>query len=389
MPGTPELWLWLGVGILTGGLLTGLVTYTVTVRRLRALNRQELEQTAAALRQSEEKFRRLVDSNLIGVCVGDLDGRIFEANQYFLDMLGYTRDDLNAGAINWIDITPLKYAEGDQQRIREQRLSGISAPFEKEYFRKDGSLVPVLMGFAIYDQSQERNIGFILDLSDRKQAEALLLLEERSRLARDIHDGLAQAFTSILVHLEVAERKLYDDPAATQTCLQTSTKVAQSGLIDARRAMQALRSYHLDQANLHDALCQIAHQVFAHSGIQVQSSQTGCSYELPSAVEDALLRIGQEALSNAFKHAQATVVQLNLSYEPSRCVLRIQDNGIGFASNTDPVSDAYSIQHFGLTGMAERSQRIDAELMIESILSKGTTITVTVPQSPPGQSDNF
>jgi signal transduction histidine kinase len=213
------------------------------------------------------------------------------------------------------------------------------------------------------------------------------VLEERSRLARDIHDGLAQAFTSILVHLEVAERKLYDDPAATQACLQTSAKVAQSGLMDARRAMQALRSYHLDQANLHDALCQIAHQIFAHSGIQVHSSQTGCSYKLPPQVEDALLRIGQEALSNAFKHSQATVVQLNLSYELGQCVLQIQDNGVGFVQNTVPTSNAYSIQHFGLTGMAERSQRIDAQLNVESILKQGTTITVIVPQPSPSSSN--
>jgi len=382
MSGIPELWIWLGTSVLIGGLLAGFVTYGVTVRRLRALTRKKLEQAEASLSRSEERFRRLVDSNLIGVNTATLDGQIFEANDCFLEIVGYTRDDLNAGAINWVEMTPLIYAEIDQKAVEEQRSLGRSAIFEKEYIRKDGSLVPVLMGHTLYNREQEYAIGFVLDLSDRKQAESLLILEERSRLARDIHDSLAQAFTSILVHLEVADRKLDDAPTTARACLKTSTEVAQAGLADARRAMHALRSYHLDQANLHDALCQIAHQIFAHSDIQIQSSQTSYSYKLPPEVEDALLRIGQEALSNAFKHSQATVVQVNLSYEPGQCMLRIQDDGVGFVQNTAQGRNAYSIQHFGLTGMAERSQLIDAEFTVKSILNQGTTITVVVPQIP-------
>ncbi|MGB3137484.1 MAG: PAS domain-containing sensor histidine kinase [Nodosilinea sp.] len=381
MPPSLALWVWLGGAAVAGGLPAGLVTYSVTARRLKACFQRERERAEASLRQSEEKFRRLVEANLIGVSVGNLDGRIFEANQCYLDMLGYTRDELNAGAINWIDMTPLKYAEIDRQAVNEQRSLGQCTPFEKEYFRKDGSLVPVLMGHAVYDQNQEYAIGFVLDLSDRKKAEALLVVEERSRLARDIHDSLAQAFTSILVYLEVAERKFNDDPTKALACLQTSAEVAQAGLADARRAMKALRPYHLEQATLYDALDQIAHQIFAHSAIRVRSSQSGPSYVLLPEVEDTLFRIGQEALSNTFKHAQATVIHLNLSYQPGQCVLTIQDNGIGFASTPDQTENPGSDQHFGLTGMAERSQHINAELLVKSVLNQGTAITVTVPQS--------
>ncbi|MGF1482558.1 MAG: PAS domain S-box protein [Cyanophyceae cyanobacterium] len=381
MPLSPDSWIWLGGGVVAGGLLSGLIVYGITVRRYQTTFQSEREQAEASLGKSEEKFRRLVEASLIGVIVSTLDGRILEANQYFLDMLGYTRDDLSAGVINWIDITPLKYAEIDQQAVHDQRSLGQCAPFEKEYFRKDGSLVPVLMGYAVYDQEQEYTIGFVLDLSDRKRVEALLILEERSRLARDIHDSLAQAFTSILVHLEIAERKLVNDLSTAQTCLQTSAEVAQAGLVDARRAIKALRPYHLDQTTLYNALCQIAHQLFAHSSIQVRSSQSGPSYELPPKVENALLRIGQEALSNAFKHSQATVIYLNLSYQPSQCVLRIQDNGIGFATDATETANGVSAQHFGLIGMAERSRHIDAELTVESILNQGTAITVAVLKS--------
>lgn len=381
MSPSPDLWFWLGGGALLGGLLSGLMTYGVTTRRLKTRLQSEREQAEASLRQSEEKFRRLVEANVIGVCVGTLDGRIIEANHYYLDMLGYTRDDLKAGSISWIDMTPLKYAAIDQQAVHEQRSRGQCIPFEKEYFRKDGSLVPVLMGHAVYDPEAEYAIGFVLDLSDRKRAEALSVLEERNRLARDIHDSLAQAFTSILVHLEVAERKLDTDPAKVQACLQTSAEVAQVGLADARRAIKALRPYHLAQTSLYEALSQIAQQIFAHSSTEIRSSQSGTSYVLLPEVEDALFRIGQEALSNTCKHTQATVVNLNLSYQPGQCVLTIQDNGVGFVATSDQTDNSASVEHFGLAGMAERSQHIDAELMVKSVLNQGTAVTVVVPQS--------
>ncbi|EDX83418.1 PAS fold family [Synechococcus sp. PCC 7335] len=386
MSPSPGLWVWLWGAVVAGGLLSGLIVYGIAAHRYQAILQRERERARVIIRQSEEKFRRLVEANLIGVSVGCLDGRILEANQRFLDILGYTREDLKAGAINWIDMTPLKYAEIDRQAVCDQRSLGQCSPFEKEYFRKDGSLVPILMGHAVYDQDQEYTIGFVLDLSDRKRLEALSVLEERSRLARDVHDSLAQAFTSILVHIEVAERKLLSDPTTAQACLQTSAEVAQAGLVDARRTIKALRPYHLDQTNLYDALCQIAHQIFAYSSTQVRSNQSGASYVLLPEVENALLRIGQEALTNAFKHAQATVIYLNLSYQPNQCVLRIQDNGIGFATDAaeraNGTSDQHSsVQHYGLTGMAERSQHIDAELTVESILNQGTAITVSVQKS--------
>jgi len=342
-------------------------------QQLQAAFSEERQQAEAALRRSEAKFRRLVESNLIGVIVADLNGAIFEANDAFLEMVGYTRDDLHAGQMNWFEMTPSQYSQLDQRALEEEKTRGVCTPFEKEYCCKDGSRVPVLIGHAVFDQDQQIAIGFVLDLTHRKQAEAASVLEERNRMAREIHDTLAQAFTSIMVHLEVASRKLAIDPATTQACIQTSYDLARSGLAEARRSVAALRPHCLESGDLHNALCLLATQMFAHSPAQLVCNWKGERYSLPQEVENHLLRIGQEALMNACKHAKATEVQIDLSYDPAQCVLRVKDNGVGFELGSALVGSGY-----GLLGMTERAERIGAQLTIQSAHRQGTEVIVSV-----------
>ncbi|MBW4659867.1 MAG: PAS domain-containing sensor histidine kinase [Drouetiella hepatica Uher 2000/2452] len=348
-----------------------------TLQRQRTDLLEESQQVEVALRQSEAKFRRFAESNVLGVYVADFNGAIFEANDAFLEMVGYTQDDLSANQMNWANMTPPQYVQLDQQAIAEQKTQGVCSAFEKEYYRKDGSRVPVLFGCAVFDAEQQRSIGFVLDLSDRKRAEAASVLEERNRIAREIHDTLAQAFTSIIVHLDVATRKLTIDPILAQECIQTSYDLAQSGLSEARRSVTALRPLYLEDGDLYNALCQLARQMFAHSPMQLVFNQEGTPYSLLPETEHHLLRIGQEALMNACKYAKATEIQLSLRYEPAQCVLQIKDNGIGFA--LDSVSDTVG-SGFGLLGMTERAERIGAQLTIQSALSQGTEILVWVNQ---------
>jgi two-component system, chemotaxis family, CheB/CheR fusion protein len=131
----------------------------------------------AALRASEERFRRMIDSNIIGISLGDLHGRILYANDALLRMVGYTREDLQAGALRWDDITAPEHLELDQRAIAEARRVGAATPWEKDYIRKDGRRIPVLIGFALLDAVQGTTVAFVLDLSERRRAEA-----ERERL---------------------------------------------------------------------------------------------------------------------------------------------------------------------------------------------------------------
>src|SRR6185295_12078153 len=126
------------------------------------------------LQEGEAKIRRLVDANIIGIVIWNLEGQILEANEAFLTMLGYGREDLASGRLSWREITPEKWRADDEQALAQLATTGICEPFEKEYFRKDGSRVPVLVGAALLEGRRDEGVAFVLDLTERKLAEEAL-----------------------------------------------------------------------------------------------------------------------------------------------------------------------------------------------------------------------
>jgi PAS domain S-box-containing protein len=142
------------------------------------------------LQEREAKIRRLVDSDIIGIIMWDLDGRILEANEAFLRMVGYSRDDLVSGDLRWTALTPAEWKYTHEQAVVELRAIGSHKPFEKEYFRKDGSRVPVLLGGATLDERGDKGVSFVLDLTERKRAEEEL--RESERRYREAQMALAQ-----------------------------------------------------------------------------------------------------------------------------------------------------------------------------------------------------
>jgi PAS domain S-box-containing protein len=131
------------------------------------------------LREREARIRRLVDSNIIGVIIWDFQGRIMEANQAFLDLLGYSRDDLISGRLRWTELTPADWREADGRALAKLRTAGTVHPREKEYFHKDGNRVPVLVGATALGGKRDEGVAFVLDLTERKRAESLLAVEKR------------------------------------------------------------------------------------------------------------------------------------------------------------------------------------------------------------------
>jgi PAS domain S-box-containing protein len=142
------------------------------------------------LREREAKIRRLVDANIIGILTIDLDGQIIEANDAFLRMVGYDREDLVAGRMRWTN-SPSEWREGDSRRVETVRTTGTLAAFEKEYFRKDGSRVPVLVGVARIEETENQAVAFVIDLTERKQAESEA--RESERRYREVQNELAHA----------------------------------------------------------------------------------------------------------------------------------------------------------------------------------------------------
>jgi PAS domain S-box-containing protein len=123
------------------------------------------------LREREARIRRLVDSNIIGIMIGDSRGRILEANEALLDMLGYSREDLIAGRLRWTRLTPPEWAPADQDALAQLSATGTCRPYEKEYSRRDGNRVPVLVGGAFFEPKRDEGIVFVIDMTERKRAE--------------------------------------------------------------------------------------------------------------------------------------------------------------------------------------------------------------------------
>jgi PAS domain S-box-containing protein len=145
------------------------------------------------LEEREAKIRRLVDANIMGVFIWNLQGKILQTNEAFLHMLEYSREDLLSGRVHWRDLTPADWQDRDERAVAELKATGAAQPFQKEYFRKDGSRVPVLCGAAMFEGSGNEGVAFVLDLSKQKRAEeALRASEERwSKLAENSSGGIA------------------------------------------------------------------------------------------------------------------------------------------------------------------------------------------------------
>jgi signal transduction histidine kinase len=211
------------------------------------------------------------------------------------------------------------------------------------------------------------------------QAREAAMLEERTRLARDIHDTLAQGLTGIVVQLGAAQRALTAGPEGSREHLVLAQRLARESLAEARRSVWNLRAPALDRGDLADALRSVAVRPLG-SDVAVTFELTGAPWPLTTAIESTLLRIAQEALANVARHSQATEAQLALIYAPDFVRLRISDNGIGFDPQTaaDDGITPGPWGGFGLIGMRERIAALGGTLMFAS--QDGAQVVATIPR---------
>ncbi|MGF1471134.1 MAG: sensor histidine kinase [Rubrobacteraceae bacterium] len=235
---------------------------------------------------------------------------------------------------------------------------------------------------SIIDQSEERQR--LIEELDSTRAELAKeerragMLEERGRLAREIHDTLAQGFISVVTHLEAADAALSADEESGRWHLDQARHTARDNLVEARRLVRALQPELLESSSLPEALERLAQRWAESSGARAGVSVTGDERQLPQELQVTLFRVAQEAFSNARKHAGASRVDLTLSYIDDLVVMDVQDDGAGF----DPaVSENGAGGGFGLRAMRERIERLDGSLLIESKPGEGTTLVATLPVS--------
>lgn len=202
------------------------------------------------------------------------------------------------------------------------------------------------------------------------------VLAERNRIAREIHDNLAQEILGVSVQLEIVARLMSVSAETARTHLDRARQLVRGSIAEARRYVWDLRSQSLDDRDLPAALAEMTRRLAAESDVQTQFQVGGTFRPLPQQVENNLLRIAQEAVNNAVRHARARTIYVNLLFDASGVRLSVRDDGRGF----DPAGqDGGRGGHFGIVGMRERAEEMGGALVIESEAGRGSEVSVGVP----------
>jgi len=218
-----------------------------------------------------------------------------------------------------------------------------------------------------------RNLERLLDANlTAEEQQRGAIVEERTRFAREIHDTLAQGFTGIMMQLNAAEQRLQPDSEARKY-IETARSLAQESLDQARRSVSALRMGVLANSTLLEAIEQIGKQMVGESKVKFETSLEGAPYPLTESREANLLRIAQEALTNAVRHSGAGRIGVRLAYQPGSTVLEIEDNGRGMGDQAR--------SGFGVEGIQERVRQLGGQLDIRTQPERGTRVVVIVPHA--------
>jgi hypothetical protein len=322
--------------------------------RVRAEDAAEgLRQSERALRESEGRLRRLVDSNVVGVAYSDTRGGIGDANQAFADLIGYGLEEIRAGKVRWDEITPPEYAELDRRGIEDLAATGVCRPFEKEFVRKDGARVPVLIGVATMEGSSTQLIGIAVDLTERKRAEReraeLLEREQEARREAERANRLKDEFLATVSHelrtplnaiigwthllrapdrdaatsaegLDVIDRNARIQAQLIDDLLDVSRIVSGKLRVNARRT---------DLSKVVDATVQSARPAVDAKQIRLVTDYVG-SPSVVWADPDRMQQVVWNLLSNAIKFTpRGGLVEVSLSARDGHVELSVRDTGQG------------------------------------------------------------
>jgi two-component system NarL family sensor kinase len=297
---------------------------------------------------------------------------------YCLDT--FSRGDLNGAAnINVVTCSRLKWLAGEGTRGlhfhasipllahgRKLGVMNLASPEWRKLSRADLELLHTvgdMLGVAIdrarlYAQSVETGA-----------------VEERNRLAREIHDTVAQGLAATAMQLDTADA-LIDagaEKAKVQGALREALRVTRANLEEVRRSVLDLRAAPLEGRTLDEALFALVDEAKGKSGVAASFTSLGGARRLSARLESGLYRIAQEAFANAVRHAGACTIELRLAIEPGRAVLTVEDDGRGFAA------DDLKPERFGLVGLSERARLLGGELRIEAAPGSGTRIEAVIP----------
>lgn len=288
-----------------------------------------------ALEKSEERFRRLYESDLIGIAFADTE-KIWDANDTFLAMIAYSREDIKKGSLSWLKLTPPEWADVDVKGLEELKTRGSCIPYEKEYYRKDGSRISILSGAALLDNDPLTWVCFILDITERKSMTALIeaSLAEKEMLLKEIHHRVKNNM-QVISGLLLLQSQTAKDESTRLLFKDSQDRIRSISLVHE----QLYRSDNLSQIEYGDYLRRMfgilfeSYKVDAHKVTMVIDVQP-VMITIEKAVPCSL--IVNELLSNSLKHAfpdgRDGEIRIGFTLEPAdeTYTLDYRDNGIGF-----------------------------------------------------------
>ena len=378
--------------------------YLVDDKRLIQCNIRDMTERMKAL----ARFRRLVDSNAQGVIFWNMKGEITVANDAFLHLVQYTREDLEAGRMSWIAMTPLAYAAMDQRALKEIAAKGVCSSYEKEFIRKDGSRVPVLVGAAAFEDNPAEGVCFVLDLTERKKLEQQFLRAQRMESIGTLAGGIAHDLNNILAPILLSIgilKTTVTDPQA-EMILETIEISAKRGADIVRQVLSFARGVEGERVEIQPKhllkdLESIIHDTFPKN-IRLEFSIPDETWTIlgdPTQVHQILLNLCVNARDAMPNGGSLTVTvenrvldeqyaAMNIQAKPGRYVqISVTDTGTGIPPDlVDKIFEPFFTTKelnkgtgLGLSTVMAIVKSHDGIINVYSEPGKGTTFKVYLP----------
>lgn len=333
---------------------------------------------------SEQRLSKIYEYSNDAIFVIDpANDAIIDVNRAARKMLEYSREQLLSMPVSSIHPLEMPKLQAFAQTVLEK---GHGWTDEITCTTATGQALPTEMSASVVEiEGRACIIAIVRDISERREAHETLhqqmrelaVLGERNRIAREIHDTLAQGLTGIIWQVNAAMGISKNGDEKLRQSLERARTLARESLQEARRAVSDLRPGSLENFSLVEALNREVNKV-GEEDVQASFNVSGEERVLPSGVEAALLRICQESLTNVLKHASATKVHVTLAFDQTTVQLSVKDNGQGFAPGTDNQKETDQ-GGFGLANMLERAHLLGGRVDVESAPGSGTQVEAVLP----------
>lgn len=399
---------WQNIAIVHGGQFEGCLAIGVDIT--------DSAMAAAVLSDSEARYRRLFEAARDGILILDATtGTVVDVNPYLTELLGIEYEqlvgkkvwelgflsDVSASQENFLELQQQEYIRYENLPLETADGEQIDAEFVSNVYRVNGDLVIQCNIRNItarkHAEKELRKLQAELETrikertdelskaTDALQSETIArisaeesqlaaVVEERTRIGREIHDTLAQGFTGIIIQLEAADDILLEDPQAAMHHFEQARQLARDSLAGARRSMWALRPQMLEKGDLTFAIGSLVENLTKETPINIDFCHEGQTARYSRHIEEGLLRICQEALMNAGKHANSENIQVNLNCRNEQLELSVEDDGQGFELRSLPF-----FRGLGMRIMKERAANLNGTCQISSKPGHGTHVLVHIP----------